>query len=118
MENQQIAMKQVEDRDSTEKYCTGRSGFRKDANTKHKWIFELGNTGKLTRTTVVVGFQARHEIDSQTHNIAKFDRLPTSNMVCNIGSKKYPVDGMVCIYDFPKFTMKLTYSNPFFISRK
>ena len=80
-------MKQVVDRDSTQKYCTERSGSRKDANTKQIWIFELGNTGELTRTTVVVGFQARHEIDSQTHNIAIFDRLPTSNMVCNIRSK-------------------------------
>ena len=33
------------------------------------------------------------------HDNAIFDKLPTSNAVCKIGSKKYPVDGIECDYD-------------------
>ena len=52
---------------------------------------------------VIVGFQARNKIDSQTHDNAIFDRLPVSNAVCKIGSEKYPDDGIECDYDRDKY---------------
>ena len=59
----------------------------------------MGNSGESTPTFVIVGFQARNKIDSQTHDNAIFDRLPISNDVGKIGSENYPVDGLECDYD-------------------
>ena len=61
--------------------------------------FELGNAGVSTPTFVIVGFQARSKIDSDTHDNATFDRLHLSNAVCKIGSEKYPVYEIECNYD-------------------
>ena len=71
--------------------------FRKDVNTNNNWTFELGSS------FIIVGFQARNRIDSQTHDNAIFDRLPVSNAVCKIGSEKYPDDGIECDYDRDKY---------------
>ena len=103
MENQQLVMDQILDKDPTELYYMERFVFRKDVNTNNNWTFELGNRGESTPTFVIVGFQARNKIDSQTHDNAIFDRLPVSNAVCNIGSEKYPDDGIECDYDRDKF---------------
>ena len=73
--------------------------FRKAVNTNNNWTFVLGNSGASTPTFVIVGFQATDENDSQTHDNAIFDRLPISNAICKIGSKKYTVDGIKCDYD-------------------
>ena len=73
--------------------------FRKDLNTNNNWSFDLENSGESTPTFVIVGFQARNKIDSQTHDNARFDRLPISNAVRKIGSEKYPFDGIECDYD-------------------
>ena len=103
LENQQLVMDQILDKDPTELYYTERVVFRKDVNTNNNWTFELGNSGESTPTSVVVAFQARNEIDSQTHDNAIFDRLPVSNAVCKIGSEKYPDDGIECDYDRDKY---------------
>ena len=84
MENQQLVMDQILDKDLTETFYTERTVLRKDVNTNNSWRFELGNSGKSTQTYVVVGFQARNKIDSQTHDNAIFDRSPVSNAVCKI----------------------------------
>ena len=73
---------------------TERTVFRKDVNTKNNWKFELGNSGESTPTFVIVGFQARNKIDSQTHVNATFDRIYISNAMCKIGSEKDPDDGI------------------------
>ena len=99
MENQQLVMDQILDKDPTEIYYMERIVFRKDVNTNNNWTFELGNSGESTPTFVIVGFQVRNKIDSQTHDNAIFDRLPISNAVCKIGSEKYPDDGIECDYD-------------------
>ena len=52
---------------------------------------------------MIVGFQARKKIDSQTHNNATFDRLSVSNAVCKTGSEKYPDDGIECDYERDKY---------------
>ena len=103
MENQQLVMDQILDKDLTELYYMERIVFRKDVNTNNNWTFELGNSGESTPTFVIVGFQARNKIDSQTHDNAIFDRLPVSNAVCKIGSEKYPDDGIECDYDSDKY---------------
>ena len=103
MENQQLVMDQVIDKDPTEIFYTERTIFRKDVNTNNNWTFELGNNGESTPTFVIVGFQARNKIDSQTHDNAIFDRLPVSNAVCKIGSEKYPDDGIECDYNRDKY---------------
>ena len=103
MENQQLVMDQILDKDPTELYYMERIVFRKDVNTNNNWTFELGNSGESTPTFVIVGFQARNKIDSQTHDNAIFDRLPVSNAVCKIGSEKYPDDGIECDYDRDKY---------------
>ena len=103
MENQQLVMDQILDKDPTEIFYTERTVFRKDVNTNNSWTFELGNSGESTPTYVVVGFQARKKIDSQTHDNAIFDRLPVSNAVCKIGSEKYPDDGIECDYNRDKY---------------
>ena len=103
MENQQLVMDQILDKDPTELYYIERVVFRKDVNTNNNWKFELGNSGESTPTFVIVGFQARNKNDSQTHENAIFDRLPISNAVCKIGSEKYPDDGIECDYDRDKY---------------
>ena len=101
--NQQLVMDQILDKDPTELYYMERIVFRKDVNTNNNWTFELGNSGESTPTFVIVAFQARNKIDSQTHDNATFDRLPISNAVCKIGSEKYPDDGIECDYDRDKY---------------
>ena len=103
MENQQLVTDQILDKDPTELYYMERIVFRKDVNTNNNWTFELGNSGESTPTFVIVAFQARNKIDSQTHDNAIFDRLPISNAVCKIGSEKYPDDGIECDYDRDKY---------------
>ena len=107
MENQQLVMDQILDKDPTEIFYTERTVFRKDVNTNKSWTFKLGNSGESTPTYVVVGFQTRHKIDSQTHDNAIFDRFPVSNAVCKIGSEKYPDDGIEWGISMTKHTVKL-----------
>ena len=103
LENQQLVMDQILNKDPTELSYTERIIFRKDVNTKSNWTFELGSSGESCPTFVIVGFQARNKIDSQVHDNAVFDRLPISNAVCKIGSEKYPDDGIECDYDRDKY---------------
>ena len=103
MENQQLVMNQVLDKDPTELYYMERIVFRKDVNTNNNWTFELGSSGESTPSFIIVGFQARNKIDSQTLDNAIFDRLPVSNAVCKIGSEKSPDDGIECDYDRDKY---------------
>ena len=103
LENQQLVMNQILDKDPTELYYIERVVFRKDVNTNNNWTFELGNSGESTPSLIIVGFQARNKIDSQTHDNAIFDRLTVSNAVCKIGSEKYPDDGIECDYDRDKY---------------
>ena len=103
LENQQLVMDQILDKDPTELSYTERIIFRKDVNTNSNWTFELGSSGIELPTFVIVGFQARNKIDSQVHDNAVFDRLPISNAVCKIGSEKYPDDGIECDYDRDKY---------------
>ena len=94
-------------KDPTDLNYIERTVFRKDVNTNNNWTLKLGNSGgeaaHLTPTFLIVGFLARNKIDSQTHNIATFDRLPISNAVCKIGSEKYSDDGIECDYDRDKY---------------
>ena len=107
LENQQLVMDQILNKDPTELSYTERIIFRKDVNTQNNWTFELGSAGGSSGiespTFVIVGFQARNKIDSQVHDNAVFDRLPISNAVCKIGSEKYPDDGIECDYDRDKY---------------
>ena len=80
-------MDQSLNKDPTELYYMERIVFRKDVNTSNNWTFEVGNSGESTPTFVIVGYQARKKIDSQSHDNAIFDHLPISNAVCKIGSK-------------------------------
>ena len=103
LENQQLVMDQILNKDPTELNYTERTVFRKDFNTNNDWTFELGNSGgeaaQPTPTFVIVGIQARNKIDSQTHDKSTFDRFSVSKAVCKIGSEKYPDDGIDCDYD-------------------
>ena len=56
-----------------------RSVFGNDLHTNIYWTFEIGKSGDTT-SSFWVGVQARNETDSQTHNNATFDRLPSSNV--------------------------------------
>ena len=103
IENQQLVMYQILNKDPTELSYTERIIFRKDVNTNSNLTFELGNAGTSTPTFVIVGFRARNKIDSQVHDNAVFDRLPISNAVCKIGSEKYPDDEIECDYDRDKY---------------
>ena len=102
LENQQLVLNQILNKDPTELYYTERTVFRKDVNTNNNWTFELDTSGISTPTFVFVGFQARNKIDLQTHDNATFDRLSVSNAVCKIGSEKYSDDGIECDYDREK----------------
>ena len=107
LENQQLVMNQILNKDPTELFYTERIIFRKDVNSNSNWTFELGNaggnSGESCPTFVIVGFEARNKIDSQVHDNAVFDRLPISNAVCKIGSEKYPDDGIECDYNRDKY---------------
>ena len=102
-------------------YYIERTVFRKDFNTNNNWTFELGNSGgeaaQSTPTFVIVGFQARNKIDSQTHDNATFDRLSVSNAVCQIGSEKYPDDGIECDYDRDKYDQAYSEIENFYYSK-
>ena len=56
LENQQIMMDQLLNKDPTELYYMERIVFREDVNTNNNWTFDLGNSGESTPTFVVVGF--------------------------------------------------------------
>ena len=104
LENQQLVMDQLLNKDPTELFYTERTVYRKDVNTNSNWTFELGNSNNESCPIfVIAGFQARNKIDSQTHDNAVFDTLPISNAVCKIGSEKYPDDGIECDYDRDKY---------------
>ena len=107
IENQQLVLNQILNKDPTELYYIERVVFRKDVNSNNNWTFELGNAGGNSDNSapifVIVGFQARNKIDSQTNKNALFDRLPISNAVCKIGSEKYPDDGIEGDYDRDKY---------------
>ena len=104
LENQQLVMDQILIKDPTELHYIEGVVFRKDVNTNKNWTFELGiSNNESCPIFVIVGFQARKKIDSQIHNNATFDKLPVSNAVCEIGSEKYPDDGMECDYDRDKY---------------
>ena len=87
LENQQLVLNQILNKVPTELYYTERSVFRKHVKTKNNWTFEIGTSEISTPTFVIVGFQARNKIVSQTHDNATFDRLSVSNAVCKIGSE-------------------------------
>ena len=119
LENQQLVMNQILNKDPTELFYTERTVFRKDVNTNSNWTFELGNAGGNSNNDscpifVIVGFQARNKIDSQTHDNAVFDRLSISNAVCKIGSEKYPDDGIECDYDRDKYDQAYSEIENFF----
>ena len=103
IENQHFVLNQILNKDPTDLYYTERTVFREDVNTNNNLTFELGNSGESTQTFVIVGFQARNKIDSQTHDNAVFDQIPISNVVCKIGSEKYSDDGIECDYDRDKY---------------
>ena len=103
LENQQLVMDQIINKDPIELFYTERTVFQKDVNSNNNWTFELGISSESSPIFVIVGFQARNKIDSQTHNNATFDRLPISNAVCEIGSEKYPDVGKECDNDRDKF---------------
>ena len=103
IENQPFVLNQILNKDPTELYYTERTVFRRDVNTNNNWTFELGNSGESTPTFVILGFQARNKIDTQTHDNAVFDQFPISNAVCKMRSENYPDDGIGCDYDRDKF---------------
>ena len=81
LENQQIMMDQLLNKDPTELYYMERNVFRTDVNTDNNWTFDLGSTPTFVR----VGFQAKNKVNSQTHDNAIFDRLPILKTVCKTG---------------------------------
>ena len=103
IENQQLVLDQVLNKNPTELYYTERTVFRKDVNTNNNWTFELGNSGESTPTFVIVGFQATNKNDSQTHDNPTFDRLSVSNAAGKIGSENHSDDGIEYDYDRGKF---------------
>ena len=44
LENQQLVLNQILNKDPTELYYTERTVFRNDVNTNNNWTFELGNS--------------------------------------------------------------------------
>ena len=72
IENQQLLMDQLLNKDPTELSYAERIVFRRDVSTNNNWTFELGNSGESSPTFVIIGFQARDKIDSQS----------TSNFKC------------------------------------
>ena len=53
LENQQLVLNQILNKDPTELFYTERTVFRKDVNTNNNWTFELGNSGESTPTFVI-----------------------------------------------------------------
>ena len=78
-------------KDPAELYYMERTVFTKDENTNNTWTFELGSYGESPPTFVIVGFQARNKIDSQTHDKEISDRLTISNAVCNRDQENIPM---------------------------
>ena len=117
LENQQLVLNQILKKDPTELFYTELTVFRKDVNTNNNWTFELANSGESTPIFVIVGFQARNKIDSQTHDNATFDRLSVSNAVCKIGSEKYPDDGIEWDYDRDKYDQAYSEIENFYYSK-
>ena len=99
LENQHFVMDQLLNKDPTELFYTERVVFRKDVNTNNSWTFNLRKSGESKPNFVIVEFQARNKIDSQTLDKTIFDRLPISNAGCKIRSEKYHVDRVECDYD-------------------
>ena len=62
MENQQLVLYQILNKDPTELYYTERTVYRKDVNTNNNWTFELVNSGESTTSFIIVGFQARNKM--------------------------------------------------------
>ena len=116
LENQQLVLNRILNKNTTELFYAERSVFRKDVNTNNNWTFELGNSGESTPTFVIVGFQARNKIDSQTHENATIDRLSVSNAVRKIGSEKNPDDEIECDYDRDKYDQAYSEIEKFYIS--
>ena len=56
LENQQLVLNQILNKDPTELYYTERIVARKDVNTNNNWTFELSNSGIESPTFVIVGF--------------------------------------------------------------
>ena len=54
MENQQLVMDQILDKDPTEIYYMERIVFREDVNTNNNWTFELGSSGESTPSFIIV----------------------------------------------------------------
>ena len=54
LENQQLVLIQILNKDPTEMFYTERTVFRKDVNTNNNWTFELGNSGESTPFFVIV----------------------------------------------------------------
>ena len=81
-------MDQLLNKDRTGLYYMERIVFTKDVNKNNNLTFDLVISGESTPTFVIVGFQARNKIDSQTHDNAILNRLPISKAVCKIGSEK------------------------------
>ena len=69
-------------------------------------------------TFVIVGFQSRNKIDSQTNDNAVFDQIPISNAVCKIASEKHPYDGIDCDYDRAKYDQAYSEIENFFSPKK
>ena len=91
LENPQLVLNQILNNNPTELSFTERTVFRKDINTNNNWTFELGNSGESTPSFVIVGFQTRNKIDSQTDDNATCDKFSISNAVCKIGSENIPM---------------------------
>ena len=62
--------------------------------------FELANQeGMNVPIWIIIGFQQRDRQDSQNLNSDTFSRLPVTCALCLIGTEKYPVGGILLIYD-------------------
>ena len=72
LENQQIVMEQILNKDPTELHYKQRFVFRKDVNTNNKWTFELENAGDSNPSFVIVGFEARSKTDSHLKHLIDF----------------------------------------------
>ena len=88
LESQQSLVDQLLKRDPTELYYMDWIVFRKDVHTAKNSTCDLRNSEESTQFFLIVGFQVRDKIDSQTHDNAMLDRLPISNAVCKIASEK------------------------------
>ena len=63
LENQQLVMDQILNKDPTELHYIERVVFRKDVNTNNIWTFELGKSNNESCPIfVIVGLQARKKL--------------------------------------------------------